>query len=138
VLRSRIVFMRLRLQLRVKILMRLRLRLLPYTIARQNFFNEVKFKHMLKLSSSYDSVRFILMKILTEWVKNFYILCQFSIPNHVLYHCRNRSRRSRSRSRIALRLRIRLRLQPKDAAPCGSGSVSATLFLTTRSILEGR
>jgi hypothetical protein len=44
VLRSRIIFMRLRL--RAKILMRLRL--LPYCIARQNFSNELKFKHMLK------------------------------------------------------------------------------------------
>jgi hypothetical protein len=47
-----------------------------------------------------------LLKILTEWVINCYILCHFSIPNHVLYHCR-------SRSHIALRLRLR----PKDAAP---------------------
>jgi hypothetical protein len=68
VLRSRIIFMRLRL--RVKILMllrflllRLRLRLLPYCIARQNFYNELKFKHKLKLSFSFDSVRFILLKI---------------------------------------------------------------------------
>jgi hypothetical protein len=60
VLQSRINFMRLR----VKILMRLRrLRLLPYCIARQNFLNELKFKHMLKLSCSYDSVRFVLVKI---------------------------------------------------------------------------
>jgi hypothetical protein len=59
---------------RIKILMRLRLRFplrrlwlrlrhLPYCIARQNFFNELKFKHMLKLSCSYDSVRFVLLKI---------------------------------------------------------------------------
>jgi hypothetical protein len=52
VLRSRIIFMWLRL--RVKILMRLWL--LPYCIERQNFFNELKFKHMLKLSCSYDYV----------------------------------------------------------------------------------
>jgi hypothetical protein len=39
---------------------------------------------MLKPSPTYDSVRFILMKISTEWVKNYYILCQFSIPNHVV------------------------------------------------------
>jgi hypothetical protein len=39
---------------------------------------------MLKLSCSYDSVRFILLKIGTEWVINCYILCHFSIPNHVV------------------------------------------------------
>jgi hypothetical protein len=55
-------------------LQRLWLRLLPYSIAKQN---KLKFKHMLKLSSSYDSVRFILMNIWTEWVKNCYILCRF-------------------------------------------------------------
>jgi hypothetical protein len=32
---------------------------------------------MLKLSSSFDSVRFILLKILIEWVINCYILCHF-------------------------------------------------------------
>jgi hypothetical protein len=58
-------------------------------------------------------VRFLLLKILTEWVINCYILCHFSIPNHVYYHCRSRSRRRRIRSRIALRLRLR----PNDAAP---------------------
>jgi hypothetical protein len=50
VLRSRIIFMRLRLRQRVKILMRLRLRLLPYCIARQKCENELKLKQMLKLS----------------------------------------------------------------------------------------
>jgi hypothetical protein len=38
------------------------LRLLPYCIARQNFENELKLKQMLKLSRSFDSVRFILIK----------------------------------------------------------------------------
>jgi hypothetical protein len=52
VLRSRIIFMRLR---------RLRLRLLPYCIARQ-IENELKLKQMLKLSCAFDSVRFILIK----------------------------------------------------------------------------
>jgi hypothetical protein len=33
---------------------------------------------MLKLSSSFDSVRFILMKIRTERVINCYILCHFN------------------------------------------------------------
>jgi hypothetical protein len=61
VLRSRVIFMRLRL--RVKILMQLRLRLLPYYIARKKFLNELKFKLMFKLSCSYDSVRFLLLKI---------------------------------------------------------------------------
>jgi hypothetical protein len=32
---------------------------------------------MLKLSSSFDSVRFVLLKILTEWVINCFILCHF-------------------------------------------------------------
>jgi hypothetical protein len=32
---------------------------------------------MLKLSSSFDSVRFIFLNILTEWVINCYILCNF-------------------------------------------------------------
>jgi hypothetical protein len=36
---------------------------------------------MLKLSCSYDSVRFVLVKIRTEWVINCYILCHFSIFN---------------------------------------------------------
>jgi hypothetical protein len=76
---------------------------------------------MLKLFCSYDYVRFILLKIWTEWVINCYILCHFSISNHVYYHCR-------SRSRIALRLRLR----PNDAAPCGSGSSSATLAATVK------
>jgi hypothetical protein len=57
---------------------------------------------MLKLFCSYDSER--LLKIWTEWVINCYIVCHFSIPYHVYYHCR---------SRIALRLRLR----PNDAAP---------------------
>jgi hypothetical protein len=60
-------------------------------------------------------------KILTEWVKNCYVLCHFSIPNYVYYHCRSRSRRSRSRTA--------LRLRPNDAAPCGSGF--ATLLVNT-------
>jgi hypothetical protein len=52
VLRSRMIFMRLRF--RVKILMqcrlrRLRLRLLSYCVARQKFENELKLKQMLKL-----------------------------------------------------------------------------------------
>jgi hypothetical protein len=86
-LRSRIIFMRLRLRvkvlmrlrLRVKILMRLqlRLRLLPYSIARQNFWNELKFKHMLKLSCSFDSVQFVLLKIWTEWVINYKLFVIF-------------------------------------------------------------
>jgi hypothetical protein len=121
VLRSRMIFMRL--LLRVNILMRLRrlwLRLLLYWIPRKNLKNELKFKHMLKLSCSFDSVPFILLKILTEWVINCYILCHFLIPNYVEYHSRRRSRRSRSR--IALRLRLWLR--PNDAAPCGSGSAT--------------
>jgi hypothetical protein len=68
VLRSRIVFMRLR----VKISMRLRrLRLLPYCIARQNFLNELKFNRLLKLCCSFDYVRFVLVKIWTEWVINY-------------------------------------------------------------------
>jgi hypothetical protein len=114
VLRSRIIFIRLR----VKILMRLRV--LPYCIARQNIWNELKFKHTMKLSCSYDSVRFILLKIWTEWVINAYILCNFSIPNHVYYHCRKRCRRSRSR----IPLRLRLWLQLNDAAPFGTGSTT--------------
>jgi hypothetical protein len=53
----------------------MRLRLLPYSIAKQNlYFKKLKFKHMCKLSSI-DSVRFILLKIITEWVKLF--LCHF-------------------------------------------------------------
>jgi hypothetical protein len=32
---------------------------------------------------SYDSVRFVLVKIWTEWVMNCYILFDFSIPNYV-------------------------------------------------------
>jgi hypothetical protein len=32
---------------------------------------------MLKLSCSYESVRFVLVKIWTEWVTNCYILCNF-------------------------------------------------------------
>jgi hypothetical protein len=48
VLRSHIIFMRLRLLL--------------YSIARQNFENELKVKQMLKLSCTFDSVRFILIK----------------------------------------------------------------------------
>jgi hypothetical protein len=130
VLRCHINFMRL--QLRVKILMwlrprRLRLWLLTYCIARQNFKNKLKFKYMLKLSCSYDSVRFLLLKIWTEWVINCYILSHFSIPIHVQHHCKRRSCRSQSPSHIMLRLR--LWLQPNDAAPCssGSGSSSATL-----------
>jgi hypothetical protein len=103
--------------------MQLRLRLLPYFIVRQNFQNELKFKHMVKLSCSSASVRFTLQKIWIEWVINYYILCHFSMPNPVKYHCR--SRRNWSRSRIALRLRLR----PNDAAPCGSGSGSAILFV---------
>jgi hypothetical protein len=74
---SRIIFM----QLWVKILMRLRL--LPFCIARQFFLNELKFKHMLKLFCSFDSVpvRFILLKIRTAWVINcsrtFCVIFQF-------------------------------------------------------------
>jgi hypothetical protein len=34
---------------------------------------------MLKLFSSFDSVGFILQKILTEWVVNCYILCHFKL-----------------------------------------------------------
>jgi hypothetical protein len=108
VLRSRIIFMQLWLRLRVKILMRFRLRrlrlrlwLLPYCIAWQNFFNELNFKHMLKLSCSRDCVQFVLVKIWTEWVIKCYILCHSPIHNHVSYHCRS-----------------------KDAAPCGSGSAT--------------
>jgi hypothetical protein len=77
---------------------------------------------MLKLSCSYDSVRFV--KIWIEWIINYYILCHFSMPNHVYYHCWSRSRRSRSL------IALRLRLWPKDVAPCGSSSGSATLALT--------
>jgi hypothetical protein len=36
---------------------------------------------MLKLSSSFDSVRFILLKIWTEWVINCYILCHIKFLN---------------------------------------------------------
>jgi hypothetical protein len=39
---------------------------------------------MLKLSCSFDFVRFILLKILTEWVINCYILCHFSISNTIV------------------------------------------------------
>jgi hypothetical protein len=38
--------------------------------SKAKFLNELKFKHMLKLSPSFDSVRFILLKIRTEWVLN--------------------------------------------------------------------
>jgi hypothetical protein len=31
--------------------------------SKTKFFNELKFKHILKLSCSYDSVRFVLVKI---------------------------------------------------------------------------
>jgi hypothetical protein len=40
-------------------------------------------KHMLKLSCSFNSVRFVLLKTWTEWVINCYILSNFSIPNHI-------------------------------------------------------
>jgi hypothetical protein len=79
---------------------------------------------MLKLSYSYDSVRFILLKIWTEWVINCYILCHFSIPNHVCYHCW-------SQSCIALQLQLWL----NDAAPCGS---SSTTLVSTVQGLEPR
>jgi hypothetical protein len=69
---------------------------------------------MLKISCSFDSERFILLKIWSEWVINCFILCHFFIPNHVKYHLSNRSRRCR----------IALRLRPNDAAPCGSGSAT--------------
>jgi hypothetical protein len=69
----------MRLRLWVKILMRLRL--LPYCIARQKFENELKLKQMLKLSCAFDSVRFILIK---HELKNWYILCLFSITGTVL------------------------------------------------------
>jgi hypothetical protein len=49
-------------------------------------YSKAKFIHILKLFCSYDSVRFILLKIRTEWVINCKILCHFSIPNHVQYH----------------------------------------------------
>jgi hypothetical protein len=42
---------------------------------------------MLKLSFSFDSVRFILLKILTKRVINCVILFHFSIPNHVYAIC---------------------------------------------------
>jgi hypothetical protein len=32
---------------------------------------------MLKISSSFDSVRFLLLKIRTEWIMNCSILCNF-------------------------------------------------------------
>jgi hypothetical protein len=38
---------------------------------------------MLKLSSSFGSVRFTLLKIWTEWVINCYILCQFKFPTMI-------------------------------------------------------
>jgi hypothetical protein len=99
VLRSLIIFKWLRL--RVNILMRLRqlrrllqlwrlqwlqrLWLLPHCIARQNFKKELKFNH-LKLSCSFDSVWFILLKIWTEWVVNCYgtfcVIFQFLIMFH--------------------------------------------------------
>jgi hypothetical protein len=66
---------------------------------------------MLKISCLFDSVRFLLLKILTEWVRNCYILCSFSIPNHVKYQCR-------SRTLVALRYgsdqMMRLRLSNTD------------------------
>jgi hypothetical protein len=37
--------------------------LLPYYTARQIFFNEVKFKHIMKLSCSFDSIQFILLNM---------------------------------------------------------------------------
>jgi hypothetical protein len=52
-------------------------------IARKKFWNELKFQLMFKLFFSNASVRFLLLKIWTEWVINCYILCQFSIPKHV-------------------------------------------------------
>jgi hypothetical protein len=51
---------------------------LPYCIAKQNVENKLKFIHMIDLSS-FHSVRFILLKMCTEWVINCYryILCNF-------------------------------------------------------------
>jgi hypothetical protein len=51
--------------------------------SKAKFLNQLMFKHILKLSCSYDSVRYLLLKILTEWVINCSILCQFSIPYHL-------------------------------------------------------
>jgi hypothetical protein len=59
------------------------LRLLPYYIVKIKFWNKLLFKHMLKLSCSYDPVRYmytVLLKIWPEWVitkVTFCVIFQF-------------------------------------------------------------
>jgi hypothetical protein len=51
--------------------------------SKATFKKKLKFKPMLKLSYSFDSVRFFLLKIKTEWVIKYYILCHFLSPSQV-------------------------------------------------------
>jgi hypothetical protein len=70
---------------------------------------------MLKLFSSFYTVRFILLKILPEWVLNCYILCPFRILTMIYTIVRVEAAGAGAASRYGsgsdqmMRLRLRLR-----------------------------
>jgi hypothetical protein len=86
---------------------------------------------MLKLFCSYDSVGILLLKIWTEWVINCTILCHFSSPNHVKYHCRSQS--CWSRSRIVLRLWLQHQKMRLLAAPAPQHWLADLQFASLKS-----
>jgi hypothetical protein len=59
-----------------------------------------------KLSSSFDSVRFRLLKILTEWVVNCYIFCHFKFLT-MIYTIAGAASRYGFGSDQMMRLRLR-------------------------------
>jgi hypothetical protein len=120
--------MRLRLQLNILMRLRLWLRLLPYWIARQNFLNKLKFKYMLKLPPSFDSVRFVLLKIWTEWVIICLILCHFKFLTmiNIIVGAGDVGAGATSRYGSGSGSDQLMRLL---AAPCGSSSGSGTLVI---------
>jgi hypothetical protein len=75
---------------------------------------------MLKLSSSIDSVQFILLKIWTEWVINGYILChiKFLTMINTIVGAGAASRYG-SGSDQMMRLRLRFRLRNTDLTYSG-------------------
>jgi hypothetical protein len=101
--------------------MRLRLRLFPYCIARQNFKKGLKIKQMLKLSFSFDCVRFI--QYSWKYELNGLKYVSFCVIFHILTMfniiCRTRAVGAGAASRYG---------SGSNAAPCDSGSGSATLL----------
>jgi hypothetical protein len=71
-----------------------------------------------------------LLKISTEWVINCYILSHFKFPTIKNTIVEVGAVEAASRYSSGSGQMMQLRLRPNDEAPCGSGSIFATLKIT--------